>query len=46
MGGGDGLGSLGKIVKWCCTEVGDGVEELKVFKGVLRDRDGGPVSGY
>lgn len=46
MGGGAGLGSLGKVVKWDCTEVGAGVQELKAFKGVLKDKDGGPVSGY
>lgn len=46
LGGGDGLGSLGKVVKWGCTEVDVGVQELKAFKGVLTDGDGGPVSGY
>lgn len=27
-------------------EMGAGVQELKAFKRVLKDRGGGPVSGY
>lgn len=33
LGGGGGLGSRGKVVKWGYVEVGADVQELKAFKG-------------